>query len=247
MGFIQGGLFGKKDCWKCVGNTRVKKRISKLLPCGSGWQLSQPNCGVSVGVSIGGSTGGGFIGGGLFGKKDCWKCVGNTRVKKRISKLLPCGSGWQLSQPNCGVRVVTPNTGVTVINRPNTPVTVSPNTPVTVRPNTPVTVRPNIPVTVRPNIPGNAPGWWSNSPTRPIINPIPVSPPQPGYPYPTIPTPTVPVVIPPMPIPVVTPEPTIVNNYYTTEPETATAGMGDGKMVLWLALGGAALWYLTKK
>ena len=51
----------------------------------------------------------------------------------------------------------------------------------------------------------------------------------------------------PQPMPVVTPEPTIVNNYYTSEPETATAGIGDNKMLIWLALGGAALWYLTKK
>lgn len=172
----------------------------------------------------------GFIGG-LLDKKDCWKCVGSSKLKRRVSKFLPCPPGFSKTEPNCVVRVVSNRPTVTV--RP-TGVTVRPNTGV-VKPNLPVrptvTVRPNRPVPVRPNIPvknptTNAPGWWGT-----ISTPVPVQPPTP----------------PQIDIPVTPPEPTIINNYYTSETETETAGMGDNKMLVWLGIGGVILWYLSKE
>jgi hypothetical protein len=189
-----------------------------------------------------------IMAGSMFSKKDCWKCVGTTRVKKRVLKLLPCssaGAGWQSSQPNCGVRVVNnrprPTTGVTVVNRPNTGITVGPNI-----------------------LPVNAPGWWNNSPTRPVIN---TTQPHPGYPPIQYPQPVVTPIIPAVPaVPdVYGCKDPAANNYnqlatldgvpcdytstttITTTPATATAGTGDNKIVMFLAIAALGVWYVTKK
>ena len=53
---LEEDFSGKKDCWQCRGSATVKKRVSKLLPCGNGWQLSRPNCGSNAVITVRPST-----------------------------------------------------------------------------------------------------------------------------------------------------------------------------------------------
>ena len=175
----------------------------------------------------------GFIStGGLLGKKDCWRCIGNTRVKKRVSKLVPCGVGWQSSPPNCGVRVVTNRP------RPNTGGITSGIWTGGTRPTTVVNNRP------RPNTGGitvDYSGIWTGG-TRPVVGR-----PVVGRPLPyleTAPAENVPpVVVDPPSLPNDTPNTTTINHNYPPEKSEGV----DTKTIMFIAVGVLAVLYLKKK
>ena len=107
MGFIGGGVFKKRDCWKCsaaLPGVRIKKRVFKFLPCPPGYSVAKPTCRTTRVIvrpnrpptTVNVNPGAGSIVS-LF-RKDCVKCSGNTKItKKCMGKCgITCGgSPWK--------------------------------------------------------------------------------------------------------------------------------------------------------